>query len=58
LLLAQLSDPSCGYQNEGLFIAWGALTNEARFDAPNDPGFNGERLVQTAVLRYWQRAVS
>jgi FkbM family methyltransferase len=31
------------------------LMNEARFDAPNDAGSNGERLVQAAVLRYWQR---
>jgi len=28
------------------------LMNEARFDAPNDPACNGERLVQATVLRY------
>jgi FkbM family methyltransferase len=26
--------------------------NEARFDVPNDPACNGERLVQATVLRY------
>ncbi len=28
--------------------------NEARFDVPNDPACNGERLVQATVLRYAQ----
>jgi FkbM family methyltransferase len=28
--------------------------NEARFDAPNDPACNGERMVQATVLRYTQ----
>jgi FkbM family methyltransferase len=28
------------------------LMNEARFDAPNDPTCNGERLIQATVLRY------
>ncbi len=28
--------------------------NEARFDAPNDPACNGERLVQATVLRHAQ----
>jgi len=28
------------------------LMNEARFDLPNDPACNGERLVQSTVLRY------